>query len=534
MVSGKYVFFGAGEYGYRLFEYFKGENIICFVDNAKAGTEFKGKKILSIRELQNVKELYTVVITVDHSIYWNEISCQLEEENIPYLFSAEFLLQNYVFDLSLYPTLIRDMMAVYNIKYLQQLEPFEKNRMEFIKKKYSKLVLGVFQGGNIAQLCYGYAQFFQKLQQENHDKVLCLASIGRDYTKAPVGAKKNVYRSANNFLQKKFSEQCIFLDGTTINFWVYYICSNFRTVELYDYWAYRKYDEDENKRCIENEEKQEKFQEPCIVFSRGEEEAGKLFSESLGISKNYVCFFSRDNEYLRKTLVNFSEQEMREIFDQCDALRNSDINQFSYMAQKLEEIGIQSVRMGSIVKDRYIGPGIDYSNMGRSEFMDAYLFANCMFFVSDVSGIMAFPKCLFGKPLVTIISPYTLLFRGDFATLSDLLLFRVMKDRDGNKLSLRNILDMSKQVDFDIDRMIESCMDQGIVSLPISPENIWKSVHEMLMIMRNDYVLNPLDIELRKHYYGIIKDYIKTERKITALTGHPSASWLRENQWFLE
>lgn len=135
---------------------------------------------------------------------------------------------------------------------------------------------------------------------------------------------------------------------------------------------------------------------PQLSFSSADDERGTKLLKSLGLEKGqYVCYFSRDAAYLNAfESQNFSYHDYR----------NADINHYIETLKWLNDQGLKTLRMGSVVKDvlNYDNPlNINYANNHRSDFGDAYLIPHAKLFIGDTSGIYYFAEAL-GKPNLLI------------------------------------------------------------------------------------------------------------------------------------
>lgn len=92
---GKYIVFGAGEYGKRAAETL-GEAAVFFADNSpeKAGKYVYGKRVLSFQEMIQVKEQYDIMIAV----HWGKVS-QLVRQLTDYEVKAYCTWQTYLWEL---------------------------------------------------------------------------------------------------------------------------------------------------------------------------------------------------------------------------------------------------------------------------------------------------------------------------------------------------------------------------------------------------------------------------------------------------
>ena len=133
-----------------------------------------------------------------------------------------------------------------------------------------------------------------------------------------------------------------------------------------------------------------------LKFTENEKEFGFQELKKFGLEKNnkFVCLIVRDSEYLNKT------------FPQGDwsyhDFRDSNIDSFLDAAEFIANQGIYVFRMGKFTKKKFISSNkkiIDYSNSKyRTDFLDIYLSANCLFCISTSTGLDAIPF-IFRKPI---------------------------------------------------------------------------------------------------------------------------------------
>ena len=139
---------------------------------------------------------------------------------------------------------------------------------------------------------------------------------------------------------------------------------------------------------------------PHLYFLPEEEEQGQSCLKAMGIPQgaNFVCFHSRDPEYLRSIYPRADNNYHHDY-------RDSDICSYIVMAEELTRRGYYAIRMGAVVNKALDISNfriIDYASNGhRSDFTDIYLGAKCTFFVTSGTGIDAIPH-IFRRPLVGV------------------------------------------------------------------------------------------------------------------------------------
>ena len=137
---------------------------------------------------------------------------------------------------------------------------------------------------------------------------------------------------------------------------------------------------------------------PHLGFTAAEESNGSDLLRKLGVPNGaeFVCFTIRDGAYLKTLYGDLGEYHN---------YRNADINNFALAADVLTKFGIYVLRMGSVVEKQFISDNsmiIDYATNGlRSDFMDVFLGANCLFCLTTSTGFDAVPL-IFRRPLVIV------------------------------------------------------------------------------------------------------------------------------------
>ena len=112
-----------------------------------------------------------------------------------------------------------------------------------------------------------------------------------------------------------------------------------------------------------------------LSFTEAEEQHGRELAERMGINGAFVCFSTRDNLYVSKVMKYQTDVAGRSI-----RYRAYPLEHLRPAMESLAQHGLQAVRMGAMVGERIDWSNtIDYAHDGRSEFMDAWLFAHCQF-----------------------------------------------------------------------------------------------------------------------------------------------------------
>jgi putative glycosyltransferase (TIGR04372 family) len=171
---------------------------------------------------------------------------------------------------------------------------------------------------------------------------------------------------------------------------------------------------------------------PHLSFSDQEVELGKIGLLRMGVdpTQPYVCLIVRDGGHYKSNGDN--ESAGYDLF-------NFDINSFAGVADVLIENGFQVIRMGSGSEQPFTNApaGVfDYAlSNHRSEFLDVYLAATCVFAISTQTGPDAVCM-LFRRPVLYVdVTRYGQFFFGSkIATWTPVRLFK-----DGKILNLSDV-----------------------------------------------------------------------------------------------
>lgn len=138
---------------------------------------------------------------------------------------------------------------------------------------------------------------------------------------------------------------------------------------------------------------------PVLSLTADEEDRGQKLLAQLGVPSgaDFVCLTIRDSAYLAVHYPNVDWSYHN--------YRNSDIADYALAAEALADNGIYVIRMGVKVKTRMPTKHpkiIDYPfREMRSEFLDIYLGAKCLFCISQGTGFDAVP-IIFRRPVVYV------------------------------------------------------------------------------------------------------------------------------------
>ena len=402
-------------------------------------------------------------------------------------------------------------------------QPAANSELSVLEKRYDKVVVCWLPTWIIGHFCTVYHFAYQAHLKEKNERVRYV--IVPDTFKSAVGQGV-----PNQYLYTKFTEKmpAAIRPATA---WRAYIEKHFQkgvllgTYETDTFYleATKKYfSGTENRLAIP-------FDCPSVEFSSEERTVGQKAMTDLGIGEKYICIFARDAAY-------HGEGE-----EDTNQVRNFDIAAFQDTAAYFwEQYNMQSVRMGAKVNKAFSCKGaVDYASMGRSEFLDAFLFSQCAFYVGNSSGIDCIAR-LFAKPIVAVDFPCVLPI--DEPTMPyHLLIYVKWYDEERQRyLSLREIvrlqikLKMQKPMGHGSDAFFVYVEQQNITVVHNTPKEILDVAKEMYAVLQGTMYYTEEDELLHRRYRAIIHEETKTFRKITGNFGRVGTQWLRENTWFLE
>ena len=175
---------------------------------------------------------------------------------------------------------------------------------------------------------------------------------------------------------------------------------------------------------------------PHLEFTSAEEMKGLELLRQFGVPSGaeYVCFIVRDSGYLKTLYGDLGDYH---------SFRNADINNFMLAAEELTKFGVYVFRMGSVVEKQFISDNpmiIDYaSNELRSDFMDIFLGATCLFCLTTSTGFDAVPLA-FRRPLA-IVDYVPAGYLPTWGKQHVVLTKHHVSESTGNELTLSQILD---------------------------------------------------------------------------------------------
>ena len=533
----KYVLVGVSAYTEKLLTMIPPDEVEFIWDARHGGKELAGKKIYSNIDPDSMSKVLEMCEFVLVSFGQTDVD-YFKNNKIPFLFAPELLLKRGIYHLGthqapkpdIYPYPIMELMNTYGRNEFAPVSDEEYDEFAKLADQYKKIIVGVMHPTSIGGFGWTCGRICEYMEMNKGEDVLQAVCKGWH----PVMETEKKFEIPNEYIYHKMEEMFPIINKSNVNLWCMYICRNMDKLQVIDY---------NGALTLTKTQAHEFFSTPGLAIPRAkpplnrltftmeEQRKGEELAHGMGITRNFVCIYARDNAYVRTTQQNIPE----DFFKEAEKYRNSDINKFSLTARNLEELGIQSVRMGSIVADKYTGTGVDYSNINPSDFMDAYLFSQCKFSVLDTSGIATIPTELFSKPIVAIHTPTIMVWHGDIAGLYHIIVFRrVYSSKLKRNLSLRELMKPCEELNYYIYNFNPYWNEQDIEIISESQEEIWEAAEEMYNILNGTQRYTKEDLELRERYRALIWEHLKRSPDLDALQGYPSISWLRKNQWFLE
>jgi putative glycosyltransferase (TIGR04372 family) len=141
---------------------------------------------------------------------------------------------------------------------------------------------------------------------------------------------------------------------------------------------------------------------PQLSFTPEEESRGKAGLRAMGIPEGseFICLIVRDSAYLR----SIAPEGNPDHYNYHD-YRDGEVQNYVLAAEALADLGYYVIRMGAVVKEPLNSPHprvIDYATNGmRSDFMDIYLGAHCLFCIGIGTGFDRVPV-IFRRPVAYV------------------------------------------------------------------------------------------------------------------------------------
>jgi len=228
---------------------------------------------------------------------------------------------------------------------------------------------------------------------------------------------------------------------------------------------------------------------PLFSLTNNDLIKGYSILSKMGLSKNskFVCIHSRSHTYSPKD--NF-----------LHSYRNTPISDYNLAAEYLIKNNIQCIRMGDAAAESIEPiPGyIDYAKSAfRSDFMDIFLSANCLFFLGSNSGAFHMAS-VFGKSVaIANNAPITVAP----TTYLDTYLFMLYKQY-GNILSLNEIFNSS----FANFRLSGDFEMNEILLVRNTPEEILQLAKEQLYKVNHKFSITQQDLYFQNKFRSFFKN----------------------------
>jgi putative glycosyltransferase (TIGR04372 family) len=266
---------------------------------------------------------------------------------------------------------------------------------------------------------------------------------------------------------------------------------------------------------------------PHLSFLPDEERRGQMGLRSLGIpdGKRFICLAVRDSSYLadQSPHIDWSHHNYRD----CD------IQNYILAAQELTEKGYFVIRVGAVVKEKMAVDNpmiIDYATNGlRSDFMDIYLGAKCMFCISNNMGFDGVP-IIFRRPIVYVDTPQLKAIRTENSDSLSIIKGHWKRD-EGRFMTFIEIFQSGA------DRFEESSefSSLGIDLIESKPEEIKALVIEMEDRLNGKWKVTKEDEELQEKFWRIFKENVSTDPQYHGeIKSSIGAEFLKRNQRWLE
>jgi len=233
-----------------------------------------------------------------------------------------------------------------------------------------------------------------------------------------------------------------------------------------------------------------------LKFTHDEEVRGKQGLIDIGIPSGaeFICLMVRDDAYLNKFLPAPGNWAYH-------SYRDSDVNNYLLAAEDLTERGYYVVLMGEIVNAPVSSKNskiIDYATNGmRSDFMDIYLGANCLFCLTSGTGFDGVPSIFRKRICYVNIVPIGFVesYRKDAVFLSK----RYWLKSEQRELTLKQIFN------YDIGHSLsnDECESMGVTLIENTPEEIRDAAIEMLESLKGEWLPDSTDEKLQQKFWDI-------------------------------
>lgn len=404
-----------------------------------------------------------------------------------------------------------------NRRFGRPLSEAEEESLRQYERQFTNIRIQMMDNNTpIAGLCIDY-MFFSGDSKSDDDHVCRLLFREGEF---------DTYVTPNQYLSDKFDETFERITRENCSFWYTFLERNRDRVILESSIVCMKRQYDETYRFVQTGKAI--VHEAVFSFSEEEEKRGKEALENLGIVGPYICIFARDGRY------NAEMRKVRSFSKDILDSRNFSINSFKELTDYFWRKGIQSVRMGALAAMEYQCEGaVDYANIGRTEFGDAYVFSKCRFFIGSASGIAEFPRLL-GKPVVFVNMDSMMYFRDRTQPITLGIFLKYYNPETRHYLSFREWNEIFIKC-FKKNIYYVEYMRKHYEIVHNTPEEILDVAKEMEAILNRTVCYTEHDEQLQRKYREIIGSYQSWFPILfCSLPGRIGAQWLRDNEWFLE
>lgn len=267
---------------------------------------------------------------------------------------------------------------------------------------------------------------------------------------------------------------------------------------------------------------------PHLSFTTQEESRAQRDLRSMGIPEGgeFICLVARDDSYLKTIASN-------ENYDYHN-YRNVNVQNFVLAAEAFAERGYYVIRMGAVVKEPLKSTHanvIDYATNGmRSDFLDMYLAAKCMFCFSVGTGIDSV-SYIFRRP-IAYVNAVPL---GYLNTFQEKVIFLSKKHWS---VSEKRFLTLEEIFRRDLAFCLSSSefSARGVEVVENTPEEIRSVGIEMVERLKGTWKAAPEDDALQRGFIEIYCDNLRDPEKDMQLHGaivaRYGAQFLRDNpEW---
>lgn len=258
-----------------------------------------------------------------------------------------------------------------------------------------------------------------------------------------------------------------------------------------------------------------------LSFTPVEERRGQVELTKLGIpvAAPFVCFHGRDSAYLKDTWPHLDWG--------YHSYRDSKISNYISAADEVARRGYYAVRMGAAAEHALVNPSpmvIDYAKNSRTDFLDIYLLAKCLFFLGSTAGLYTVPR-IFLRPIACAnwipITEYDCLGSGDLFIPKKLWLHK-----DHRFLTFREMLHSGAGGWLDSEEYERA----GIEPVENTPEEITSLAIEMEERLSGTWHQTKDDGDLQRLFWAQFPS--KTDRPLPQC--RIGADFLRQNRDLLE